>query len=217
MIFRRAYLALGLLLGLAACAGEAVWAPDEAVARARYEPPGSPTITLYTMISNRSGAGGHLALMIDGEQRLLFDPAGTWRHPAAPERNDVIYGMTPQLLDFYTDYHARETYHIVAQELDVTPEVAAQLSRLVQEYGAVPKAQCTISITRMLQQVPGFESIGTSWFPRRAMDAFAELPGVRTTRIFDDDSDNNREILGRQAATELRLLRVAEIVADGGG
>ena len=216
MILRRAFLALGLLLGLAACGAEPVWAPDDAVARARYEPPGESTITLFTMISNRSGAGGHLALMIDGEQRLLFDPAGTWRHPAAPERNDVIFGMTPQLLDFYTDYHARETYHIVVQELDVPPEVAAQLSRLVQEYGAVPKAQCTVSITRILRQVPGFENMPTSYFPRRAMDAFAELPGVRTTRIFDDDSDDNREILGRQAAAELRLQRVAEIAADGG-
>jgi len=215
MMDRRTFLALGSVAALAACAGEAVWAPEEAVTRARYEPPGDPTITLFTMISNRSGAGGHLALMIDGEQRLLFDPAGTWRHPAAPERNDVIYGMNPQMLDFYTDYHARETYHIVVQELDVTPEVAARLSQLVQEYGAVPKAQCTISITRILQQVPGFENIRTSWFPRRAMDMFAEFPGVRTRRIFDDDSDDNREILGRQARTELRLQRAAEVEADG--
>ena len=216
MIVRRAFLALGLVLGLAACGAEPVWAPDEAVARARYVPPEHTSITLYTIISNRSGAGGHLALMIDGEQRLLFDPAGTWRHPAAPERNDVIFGMSPQLLDFYLDYHARETYHVVVQELDVSPEVAAQLSRLVQEYGAVPKAQCTISITRILQQVPGFENMRTTYFPRNAMDAFEQIPGVRTSRIYDDDSDNNREILARQAAMELRIERAAQIAAAGG-
>ena len=216
MIVRRAFLALGLVLGLAACGAEPVWAPDEAVARARYVPPENTSITLYTMISNRSGAGGHLALMIDGEQRLLFDPADTWRHPAAPERNDVIFGMSPQLLDFYLDYHARETYHVVVQELDVSPEVAAQLSRLVQEYGAVPKAQCTISITRILQQVPGFETMRTTYFPRNAMDAFEQIPGVRTSRIYDDDSDNNREILARQAAMELRIERAAQIAAAGG-
>ena len=104
----------------------------------------------------------------------------------------------------------------MVQELDVSPEVAAQLSRLVQEYGAVPKAQCTISITRILQQVPGFETMRTTYFPRNAMDAFEQIPGVRTSRIYDDDSDNNREILARQAAMELRIERAAQIAAAGG-
>lgn len=209
---RRALLALGLLLGLAACGAEPVWAPDEAVARARYEPTGAPTITLYTMISNRSGAGGHSALMIDGAQRLLFDPAGTWRNPAAPERNDVFFGMSPQLLDFYIDYHARSTYHVVAQRLEVTPEVAAQLSRAVQEYGAVPKAQCSLSISTILSQVPGWDdNFSRSYFPVRTMENFATLAGVQTREIYDDDSDNNTEILARQAATELRQQRAAQI------
>ena len=215
MILRRAFLALGLLLGLAACAAEPVWAPDEAVARARFEPAGPPTITLFTMISNRSGAGGHSALMIDGEQRLLFDPAGTWRHPAAPERNDVFFGMSPQLLDFYLDYHARETYHVVAQRLVVSPEVAAQLSRAVQEYGAVPKAQCSLSISTILRQVPGWDTVfRRSYFPVRTMEAFAALPGVETETIYDDDSDNNLEILQAQAAAEIRQQTVSELLAN---
>jgi hypothetical protein len=216
MIFRRAFLALGLLLGLAACGAEPVWAPDEAVARARYVPAGPPTVTLYTMISNTSGAGGHSALMIDGEQRLLFDPAGTWHHPQAPERNDVFFGMSPQLHDFYMDYHARETYHVVVQEVEVTPAIAAQLSQAVLSYGAVPKAQCSFSISHILSQVPGWGHIQRSYFPRRTMDSFAEIPGVREERVYDDDTDNNREILARQAAVELRNQRVAEIIADGG-
>lgn len=208
-MLRRAVLALGLLLGLAACAAEPVWAPDDAVARARFEPVGPPTVTLYTMVSNRSGAGGHSALMIDGDQRLLFDPAGTWHHPAAPERNDVIFGMSPQLLGFYIDYHARETYHVVAQQVEVSPEVAAQLSRAVQEHGAVPKAQCSLSVSSILRQVPGWDHIGQSYFPVRTMNAFGEIPGVRSEQIFDDDSDNNTEMLARQARAEVRAQEVA--------
>lgn len=216
MIFRRAFLALGLLLGLAACGAEPVWAPDEAVARARYEPAGPPTVTLYTMISNTSGAGGHSALMIDGDQRLLFDPAGTWHHPNAPERNDVFFGMSPQLHDFYMDYHARETYHVVVQEVEVSPEIAAQLSQAVLSYGAVPKAQCSYSISQILGQVPGWGHITRSYFPRRTMEAFAEIPGVREELIYDDDSDNNAEILNRQAAQQLREEQLQEILADNG-
>lgn len=217
MIFRRAFLAIGLLLGLAACGAEPVWAPDEAVARAHYVAPGSPTVTLYTMISNNSGAGGHSALMIDGEQRLLFDPAGTWHHPSAPERNDVFFGMEPQLHGFYIDYHARSTYHVVVQELDVTPEMAARLSRAMLSNGPVPKAQCSLSISRILSEVGGWNHIRASYFPRRTMESFGEIPGVRTTRIYDDDDDDNQAILQRQAAAEYQRLLIADIVADGGG
>ncbi|MFO7920716.1 MAG: hypothetical protein R6U99_07870 [Nioella sp.] len=213
-MLRRAVLALGLLLGLAACGAEPVWAPDEAVARARFEPGGPPTVTLYTMISNRSGAGGHSALMIDADQRLLFDPAGTWHHPAAPERNDVIFGMSPQLLSFYIDYHARETYHVVAQEVEVSPEVAAQLSRAVQDYGPVPSAQCSLSVSSILGQVPGWDHVRRSYFPVRTMNAFAEIPGVRSEQIFDDDADNNTELLTRQARAELRAQQVEAALGD---
>jgi hypothetical protein len=52
--------------GLAACAAEEVWAPDEVVSQARYVPSGPAKIQLLTMISNRNGSGGHSALLIDG-------------------------------------------------------------------------------------------------------------------------------------------------------
>ena len=213
-MLRRGILTLGLLLSLAGCAADPVWAPDEAVAQARYVPPGPPTVTLYTMISNRSGAGGHSAMMIDGDERLLFDPSGSWHHPAAPERNDVIYGMSPQLHDFYMDYHARETFHVVVQEVEVSPEVAAQLSRAVQQYGAVPNAQCSYSVSTILSQVPGWDGImRPSYFPVRTMEAFANIPGVRTERVYDDDSDDNLEILQRQARTEIRNQEANAILA----
>ena len=62
--------------------------------------------------------------MINGSQRVIFDPAGTVRLNAVPERGDVLFGITPQVEDFYARAHARETYHVVIQEIDVTPETA---------------------------------------------------------------------------------------------
>jgi hypothetical protein len=205
----RPVFALCLVLGLAACVAEPVWAPDEVVSQARYVPPGPAKIQLLTMISNRNGSGGHTALVIDGPERILFDPAGSWFHPMAPERNDVIYGMSPQLYDFYMDYHARETYHVVVQEVDVSPGQAAALIELVEADGPVPSAQCSAAVSSILMQVPGFQSMSRNLFPTRTMEQFAAIPGVRESRIYDDDSDDNYELLNAQAAAAAR----AEVAA----
>jgi hypothetical protein len=199
--------ALALAGALSGCAADPVMAPEAAVSAASYRPAGGPTVTLMTMISNTNGSGGHSALMIDGEQRVLFDPAGSWRHPMIPERNDVLYGMGEPFLGFYMDYHARETYHVVVQELDVPPETAAQLIAAVESYGAVPNAQCSLAVSRVLSQTPGFERLGTSWFPTRTMERFGAIAGVRERRLYDDDSDDNLELLQAQArAAETRAL-----------
>lgn len=198
---------LCLALSLGACvANEAVWAPDEVVSQARYVPPGPAKVTLLTMINNTSGAGGHTALLIDGPERVLFDPAGSWRHPRAPERHDVLYGMSPQLYQFYLDYHARETYHVVIQEIDVTSAQAAALIEAVEAYGPVPPAQCSAAVSSVLMRTPGFTSLSRNLFPTRTMAQFGRLPGVRESRLYDDDADDNYELLNAQA----RAARVAE-------
>jgi hypothetical protein len=189
---------LGLLFALTACGAPEVWAPQEAVTQASYSHSGPTSVTLFTMINNRTGSGGHSALMINGSERILFDPAGSWRHPTVPERNDVLYGITPQMLDFFVDYHARETYHVVLQELLVSPEIAQQLTLAVQAYGPVPQAQCSLSLSRILSATPGFEGLGQNMFPARNMAEFAELPGVETSRVYDDDADNNSDVLDAQ-------------------
>ena len=92
----------------------------EEVQRAAYSFDGPPKLTLFTMLSNRSGSGAHTSLLINGSQRVAFDPAGSFRHPQIVSRNDTVYGMTPYLVDQYTRFHARETYHVVIQELVVS-------------------------------------------------------------------------------------------------
>lgn len=190
--------ALSLILSLAACGGaDNVWASDQDVARAKYRHDGPPMISLITVISNKSGAGAHSALLINGSERLIFDPAGTWHHPNLPERHDVHHGMTDKAVDFYVDYHARITYHVVRQDKVVSPQVAEMALRAVQRYGAVPKAQCASSVSAILRSIPGFQSIPSSMFPRKVMTEFGELPGVTERKFYDDDPEENGEILTR--------------------
>jgi len=195
----RAFLSLLALLTLAACGAEPVWAPEERVQAARYVHDGPPSITLFTVINNRSNAGAHSGLMINGSERIMFDPAGTWQHPRIPERNDVHYGITPRIVNFYIDYHARETFRVVEQTVIVSPGVAALVAQRAKAYGAVPKAQCAKSVTEILRGVPGFENVRSSWYPNKIMDDFAKIPGVTTRVIRDEDADKNHGVLLVQA------------------
>ncbi|MEZ5777618.1 MAG: hypothetical protein R3E44_04575 [Paracoccaceae bacterium] len=192
---RRLAFSLLVTLALAACGAEPVWAPDDAVARARYVSGQQPSITLFTVVRKTGGEGAHSGLMIDASQRVMFDPAGTWNHPQVPERNDLHYGITEQMRKFYIDYHARETYDVIEQKVMVSPAVAEAALRRAESYGAVNKAFCGNSVSDILQGVPGFESIPRTFFPNRIMRAFGALPGVTRKVHVDGDPDNNSGIL----------------------
>ena len=69
---RKLILALAATLSLVACGAEPIWAPEEAVAAARYEHPGPTSVTLYTVLSTHSGAGAHAGLLINGLNRPGF-------------------------------------------------------------------------------------------------------------------------------------------------
>jgi hypothetical protein len=192
----RILVALALALALSACSGDRTWAPDDEVARARYVHDGPPEIALFTVVNNRSGEGGHSALMINADERVIFDPAGTWYHPWAPIRHDTHYGITPQIEDRYIDYHTRVTYRTVVQRLPVTPEVAARALAAAQSYPPVPNAFCADSTSDILRQagVP----VARTMFPNRLKEAFGALPGVSERTYTDTDSDDNSGILAAQ-------------------
>ena len=186
---RKALLCLSLPLALAACGAEPVWAPDEAVARARYVSNEPTSLTLYTVVSKRNGTGGHSALMINASQRVLFDPAGSFKVGSVPERNDLLYGITERMRKLYIDYHARDTYDVLAQTILVSPAVAEQALREAQSYGAVNKAFCGNSVSDILKELPGFENTPRTFSPVRISEAFAAHPGVMTHLYRDGDPD----------------------------
>ncbi len=192
---KRLLVALWLPMMLAACGAQSVWAPEEEVQRAIYRHDAPPSITVITVVSNRDGSGGHSALLISGSQRLIFDPAGTWHHPQIPERNDVSFGMKDKAVQFYKDYHARETWHVISQEVPVSAEVAELALRRAMEYGAVPKAYCTQANTDILRGLPGFEDAPKTFYPVKLMNYIDGKPGVKRSEFRDNSPANNATIV----------------------
>lgn len=191
---RRAFL-IAAPLALAGCGtgGEAVWAADAAVDAARYVHDGPPALTLYTVNNLGTGNGAHSALLINASQRVLFDPAGSYGHPSIPERNDVLFGMTPQVVKSYVSYHSRASYVTVEQRLEVPAPTAEAALKLALSAGPVRQAFCTRATSQLLGQLPGFEGLGTTWFPDKLMARFGALPGVVTTEHNENDSDSLRD------------------------
>lgn len=192
---RALLLGLGALAALPAC-GTPSWAPDEELALRRYRHPGASSLTLVTVRNSATRSGAHTALLISASERVLFDPAGTWTHPSIPERNDLLYGMSPEALDLYLSYHARESYFVQLQEIDVPAEVAEQAFALARVRGPVGMARCTIATAGILRELPGFEGLPATVHPAHLAHAFGRLPGVRERELHEDDPDDGRaEIL----------------------
>lgn len=192
-VFARLIALLGLAL-IAACTKPVVYAPEAEVVAARYQHPGPAEIAVINIVNNDSGTGEHAALLITApSQRVLFDPAGSWDHPASPERHDVRYGMTPDQLHRYIHYHARRTHRVQILRLQVEPEVAEFLLRQAEGYGTVPDAFCAKSIVAILRRVPEFAFIRDSFQPNSLAEQFATVPGVVEELIYSDAEPTARQ------------------------
>ncbi len=178
-----------LLLAVAGCTKpDQNPADDATIAAVAYRNPEPPSLTLYTMINNRNGEGAHSALLINASQQVIFDPAGSFHSSLTPERGDVIFGITPQIEKAYRSAHARSTFHVVSQKIALTPAQAERTLQLALRNGRVPDAFCASATARLLAQVPGFQSIRSTMFPKTLMEQFAQLPGVSTERYYENDS-----------------------------
>lgn len=195
---RRFLIALALPVFLAACGADNKWASDEAVRQAHYVSNEPPSITLLTVVGIPRGQGAHSALMINGSQRVIFDPAGSWEHPQIPERHDVLYGINDNFKNFYIDYHARETYWVAEDTIIVSPEVAEAAIRSAQAQGATNKSFCAVSTGQVLRRVPGFEGAPTGFSPNNLRSWFLTLPSVAQKKHYDGDPANNHDVLLRQ-------------------
>lgn len=186
---------LSLCAALAGCAPAPVvsYASNERVASVAYRAPGPATLTVMTMVNNTSGSGGHTALMINGSQRVIFDPAGSFVNDRVPEQEDVLFGVTPAVLAGYKSAHARSTYHVVSQTFVVSEAQAEIALNLALEHGAVAQAYCTNATTGLLRQVPGFEDIKQTFYPTNLMEQLAVRPGVVEERYYEDDEGTIRD------------------------
>lgn len=192
---RSVFVGFALMLSVAGCATKQPYADDAAIAAVSYRDAGPPSLTLYTMVNNRSGEGAHSALLINASERVIFDPAGSFYSEVTPERNDVLFGITPYIERAYRSAHARSTYHVVSQTVDVSPEQAQTAYELALNNGAVPGAFCTSATSRLIGQIPGFENINGTLRPKKLMAQFEEVPGVRTDKYYENDSPDLQKAL----------------------
>jgi len=185
----RILLACLLAVTVAGCTGAQRPQADQSEIVARsYRDPGPSTLTLYTMISTRTGSGAHTSLMISGSERVIFDPAGSFRADVVPIKDDVLYGITPNVERAYRSSHARETHYARIQTIEVTPQQAEVALQLAKQSGPVAGAFCANSTARLLQQVPGFEQIDVTFYPVKLSEQFGQLPGVSTTEYRENDA-----------------------------
>lgn len=182
---------LALALVVAGCSTKNYPDADSAtIAAVSYRDPGNPSLTLYTMINNRTGKGGHTSLIINASERVIFDPAGSFRADKVPEREDVLYGITPAVEKAYRGAHARSTFHVLLQRIEVTPEQAETAYRLALSNGSVSDAFCASATSNILRQVPGFEGLKSTMYPTKLANQFGEIPGVVSTKYYENDSED---------------------------
>lgn len=169
-------------LCLAGCSGDHKWASDADVARSTYVAGPPASITLITSINGRSGSGAHSAIIINGSQRVLFDPAGSWelQDGQAPERNDLHYGMTPGALQSYLEFQSNGIFYVISQTVQVPIEVADREIAAAAAFGSTPQAYCTHSTSTLMRTVPGFESLPVTFFPKVLAQHLGKMPGVQT-------------------------------------
>lgn len=184
---KRLLTAFAVIAFLTGCVAQLPWAPEEKVTRTIYHHPGPKSITLITVAANGSKSMGHSALLINASQRVIYDPAGTWFHRDVPERADLLFGINPKMLQYYIDYHAREDFHVILQTLEVSPEVAEAVLRNAIETGASMSGMCANNTSKLLSRTPGLEGFPASMWPRNGVEAFANVPGVKTERIYQTD------------------------------
>ena len=153
------------------------------------------SISLFTMVNNQNGRGGHSSLLIHASERVIFDPAGRVRLEIFREKMDVLYGINDEVEKFYLSIHARVSHHVVKQTIFVSPATAERALNLAIKNGPVAPALCARAVSTLLQKVPGFEGITITYFPEKLMAEFALIDGVKSENLFEyDDKDKSKAI-----------------------
>lgn len=162
-------------------------AAPETIAAARYVSDEPASVSLVSMVNARNGRSAHAALLVNGSEVVLYDPAGTFTHPDLPRAGDVHYGMSPRFVDYYERYHARFSHFVHVQTVYVDRDAADRVIAQAQAEGRTPKFLCATSVGGALQGVAPFQDVSVSVFPETVRRDFAAIPGVRDSFVRETD------------------------------
>ena len=182
---------VGLGLFTAGCAGNSGNAPAEEISAAQFSNSEPASVSVVTMVNSRSDFGEHSALLINGSQQVIYDPAGTFRHSQLPRRDDLVYGITPRYASYYNSYHARFGFYVKVQKLEISREEADAMIAAAQARGHVPKLFCATAISDVLNDFPQFADVRETLFPGAIMKRVAAIDAVDTLIIREDDIGQN--------------------------
>ena len=171
-------------VALGGCAGVLRSIDPAEQAAARYVSDTPPEIALFTVILGNYGV--HSALLVNGDHRVVYDPAGGWRDREGFSDGDLRYAMSPQRLARYLAYSTRRGREVIIHRRAVSQEVANQAIAALEQRRPFPTGFCAIAAGRVLAQLPGFEGLPVSFGPLRLMRAFA-TPGETRMEILDSD------------------------------
>lgn len=185
-----------VLFGILSACGQAepVWSTDERVEAARFVSSEAPYVSLMTMVRKSDDFGAHSALIVNGSEVVLFDPAGTFKHPQMPERNDVFFGVTPGIKSIYEKYHARQSTYVIEQKLPISRDLADKLIVRILAQGASAKMYCGVATSDILRDFEVFASVPKSFYPTKLMDGFGAIPEVIERRVDGGDLGQNLEL-----------------------
>lgn len=195
---------LGALMVVLALGGCELYreAEPEQIAQSRYVASTPPSVALLSMVDTQTGRSAHSALLINGSEQVLYDPAGTFQHPDLPRRGDIHYGVTPRYLDYYERYHARFSHFVHVQEVQVSRATADRVMANAVAEGRTPKMFCAESVTGAVRRVEPFTHVRTSLFPETVRKDFAKVPGVRDRYVRESDTGQNNAWEGDGATTD---------------
>lgn len=177
---------VALAFSVGACAVEEGASPAE-IQQARYVSDEAPYIAVVSMVNRHNEKAAHTALFINASERVIYDPAGTFQHEDMPERGDVHFGATDRMLSYYERYHARFSHYVHVQKIPVSPRVAEIALRRAEAQGPSAKLFCTHDTVQILNDVPGFEWVHSTFYPEELREEIAQMPGVVNRYRYEDD------------------------------
>ncbi len=143
----------------------------------------------------------HTGLIIHARNgRYIYDPAGSWEDERATRVDDLWYNITPQMEAAYLRRESlamgTDIWRLHLFETVVPDDVAARAVAIAADRQPAVFGACSLSLSSLLQELPGFEEIEVSLLPSALLE---QLQARNDLRYSFRASPNDAERVGDSA------------------